>query len=214
MSSITPMSQHKTGKPNSIKENLSSAEQTPSSVEDFFKVQFSLQYVFKAIDQMKLKRLSYTSLCKYTWQEFRKECKEQPEVAVAKAALTTLAVGTFYPLALGTVACFAAFYAAPPSDMFSSDKDVASNAAGLYGNIGHGVGYPVHGLEIATLTLSILFYSSYQRVRAQLITKIYKEILEDEERPLSTPQRNLLYNRLQADLNSNILISGDHPIMQ
>ena len=172
---------------------------TPTKVE----IEKSLRErgILATIERTKDELSSSGNLLSRTIKELRGSFCNHPVLNSGKVLGLTVTMATLYPLMLGALACFLSFRVAEPSEMFSDDMDEASNAVGLYGNLGHGIGYPVEAIEINTLFLGFLLWGPYKKAKQGIIEESYMKVIDENKSSLTKKESDFLWKLKEHEVS-------------
>lgn len=172
------------------------------SSDEIYYLKNQLEAIEEELEHDKYKLLSLRHITYLVTCDMLKEVKSASMLSSLKKGLFSFALigataAAWQPLMMGVFGNIAPFNQQSPLGLLSDDPEVLENTTSLYSNLGHVPEYIATGLLISGVSLKILFWEKYCRIRRQLIDQIYDKHIRNSE--LDPRISDLLYRKKQSE---------------
>lgn len=133
-----------------------------------------LKGLLKKIEKEKRDLLASKHFIHQAVEIFKQTAKEDPGTTVLKCSAVAGALACFHPVIVGSAACLLGYDIGNYRDLYSSDKELATNASLLFSNAGQAACYFKEGMELAIACLW-LFGNVYNKAMSEAIKGIYSK---------------------------------------
>lgn len=143
-----------------------------------FEMEKTLQLHLREIEANK--KFSLCEIVCLMSRAFCSQIQDRPGMTVLKCTFVAAAIAALYPAGVGALACFNTYRLDDVANLHSKDWEKENAAAQLFANLGQGVTYIFHGVEVLLIPAWMELFKSMHdqilchRIQSAYLGKIYQ----------------------------------------
>ncbi|MBN9377489.1 MAG: hypothetical protein BGO14_10365 [Chlamydiales bacterium 38-26] len=158
-----------------------------------------LRPIIHQMEEKEKEQLRFRKIFPLELKEVAREMKSHKCKAMFKVSLVAVSVFFFLAFSLSAAACFRSFEIVDWRQIFSQERDQATDALTYYPNLGHANDYIINAVELIAFVSIYLFWNVHRKVKSIKIKEIFQNI---DMQKLSKNEQNYLYKIEMDKLNA------------